>query len=67
MSDLEHALELNPNNYNAIFGLGAILETFDKEKLAYEAYQRVLALYPHHEDATQAIERLKTQIEGRSL
>lgn len=67
MSDLEQALRLNPNNYNAIFGLGAILETFDKEKLAYEAYQRVLALYPHHEDATQAVERLKTQIEGRSL
>ena len=67
MADLERALTLNPNNYNSIFGLGAILETFGKDGLAYEAYQRALALHPHHEGAIQATERLKTQIEGRSL
>lgn len=67
MADLERALSLNPNNYNAIFGLGAILETFGDEKRAYEAYQRALALHPHHENGTQAAERLKSRVEGKSL
>lgn len=67
LDDLERALALNPNNYNAIFGLGAILETFGDEKRAYDAYLRAQALHPHHEDVTQAIERLKQRIEGSSL
>ena len=67
MADLERALALNPNNYNAIFGLGAILETFGDQKRAYEAYRRALALHPHHEDVTQAVERLRSKIEGQAL
>lgn len=67
MADLERALALNPNNYNAIFGLGAILETFGDDTRAYDAYMRALALHPHHEDVTQAVERLKSRIEGRAL
>jgi len=67
MADLERALALNPNNYNAIFGLGTILEVFGKDRLAYEAYQRVEALNPHHEDAADAMERLKTEALGRDL
>ena len=67
LDDLERALSLNPNNYNAIFGLGAILETFGDEERAFEAYQRAQALHPHHEDVTQAIERLKPRVEGKSL
>lgn len=67
MADLERALKLNPNNYNAIFGLGAILETFGDEKRAYEAYRRALALHPYHENGTQAAERLRSRVEGKSL
>jgi tetratricopeptide (TPR) repeat protein len=67
VADLERALALNPNNYNAIFGLGSILETFGDRKRAYEAYQRVRALHPHHEAVGEALERLQPQIEGQSL
>ena len=67
VADLERALALNPNNYNAIFGLGAILEAFGDDKRAYEAYLRVQALHPHHEQVTQALERLRPKIEGTSL
>jgi len=67
LADLEQALALNPNNYNAIFGLGAMLETFGDNKHAYEAYERVLALNPHHEDAANAVERLRVGIEGTAL
>jgi len=67
LADLERALALNPNNYNAIFGLGAILETFGDEKRAYEAYQRAQAIHPHHEDVTNALTRLRLRIEGQAL
>ena len=67
VADLERALALNPNNYNAIIGLGSILEVFGDERRAYEAYSRVLAIHPHHEEVTKAVERLKPAVEGKSL
>ena len=65
--DLETALALNPNNYNAILGLAAIFETFNDSERAYEAYLRVQAIHPHHEVATEAIERLKPHVMGKTL
>ncbi len=67
MADLERALMLNPNNYNAIFGLGAMLEVFGDQKRAYEAYNRVLAIHPYHEEVTKAVERLRPVVEGEAL
>lgn len=67
VSDLEKALALNPHNYNAIFGLAVILETFGDKKRAYEAFRRVEAIHPNHEDVAPALERLLPQIEGTSL
>lgn len=65
--DLETALALNPNNYNAILGLAAIMETFGESERAYEAYLRVQAIHPHHDAATDGIERLKPHIMGKTL
>ncbi len=67
MLDLERALTLNPRNYNAIFGLGAILETFGDTQKAMAAYSQALRLHPHHEDATEAVKRLEPKVKGQSL
>jgi len=67
LADLERTLRLNPNNYNAILGLGAILETFEDPKRAYQAYLRAQAIHPHHEELGKALERLKPQVEGKAL
>lgn len=67
MADLERALALNPNNYGAIFGLGAILEAFGDKKRAYDAYLRAQSIHPHHEDISGAVERLRSEIEGKAL
>ncbi|GHF51163.1 hypothetical protein [Seohaeicola zhoushanensis] len=67
IADLEHTLALNPNNYGAIFGLGVILEGFGDKKRAYEAYLRAQSIHPHHEDISAAVERLRSQIEGKAL
>ncbi len=66
-ADLEHALTLNPNNYEAIYGLGLIFEIVGQPDKAFEAYQRALAIHPHHEEVTNAVNRLKPQVEGSAL
>jgi len=67
LADLENALRLNPNNYNAIIGLGAMFETFGDPMRAYDAYLRAQAIHPHHEEVGKALERLKPEIEGKAL
>ncbi|WP_170505007.1 MULTISPECIES: tetratricopeptide repeat protein [Ruegeria] len=66
-ADLEHALTLNPNNYEAIFGLGLIFEIIEQPDKALDAYERALAIHPHHEEVTNAVNRLKPQVEGSAL
>ncbi|GLO73609.1 tetratricopeptide repeat protein [Phaeobacter italicus] len=67
VADLERALTLNPNDYNAIFALGTMFEQFNDPDRAYEAYQRAQAIHPHHEQITSALERLKDTVEGKEL
>ncbi|MEM8654853.1 MAG: tetratricopeptide repeat protein [Pseudomonadota bacterium] len=67
LSDLERALALNPDNYNAMFGLGIMFQEFGDTRRAEQAFQRVLDLHPHHENATKALEQLKAQGIGRTL
>lgn len=67
LADLERALQLNPNNFDAIYGVGAILEEFGDKQRAYQAYERVQAIHPHHEDVTKALDRLRPGIEGEAL
>ncbi|APG47826.1 tetratricopeptide repeat protein [Phaeobacter porticola] len=67
VADLERTLMLNPNDYNAIYALGAMFEQFNDPQNAYEAYQRAEAIHPHHEGITNALDRLKSQVEGKEL
>ncbi|MFV1443378.1 tetratricopeptide repeat protein [Phaeobacter sp. JH18-32] len=67
VADLEQTLMLNPNDYNAIFALGAMFEQFNDPQNAYEAYKRAQAIHPHHEAITSALDRLKTEVEGKEL
>ena len=67
LDDLERALALNPNNYDAIYGLGVMMQELGREEMAYRAYQRVLDLNPHHENARTSMEQLKRSGIGRTL
>ena len=58
LDDLHRALVLNPNNYNALFGLGVMFQEFGDLERAAEAFDRVLAIHPNHEQAKEARERL---------
>ena len=67
LDDLETALALNPDNFNAIFGLGVLFEEFGDNRRAADLFRRVLALNPHHENAEKALEQLKSEGIGRTL
>lgn len=64
---LGHVMALNPDHYHAIFGLGALFEQFSQYNRAGDAFRAVLDLNPHHEEAKEALERLKRQGIGREL
>lgn len=67
LHDLERALHLNPQNFQALYGLGVILEQLDKHKLAHEAYRLALGIYPHYEEAKNALARLSPVVGGQKL
>lgn len=67
LDSLERTLSLNPVQFDAIFGLGALLQDFGDFVRAERAYREVLRLHPHHEEAKDALERLKRLGIGRTL
>ncbi|MEM1074574.1 MAG: tetratricopeptide repeat protein [Pseudomonadota bacterium] len=67
LDDLQRSLALNPNNYNAIFGLGVMLREFGDNQRAADAFDRVLAIYPHHENAKEAKKQLAREGIGQTL
>jgi len=67
VADLERALYLNPNDYNAIYGLGLLLEQFGDNARAYQAYERAQSIHPHHEEVSEALNRLKPLVEGKAI
>ena len=54
-------------HYDAIFGLGTIFEQLDQPDQAYDAYQLVLELHPHHEEARSRLKRLERDVNGAEL
>lgn len=67
IDDLEHALALNPQHFNAIFGLAALFHEFGDLRRAATLYRKVLVLHPHHEDAARALDALRRDGIGRTL
>lgn len=67
LDDLQKALILNPENYNAIFGLGVMLQEFGDLHRAEQAFSQVIDLNPNHENASKALEHLKRDGIGREL
>ncbi|MEP1613905.1 MAG: tetratricopeptide repeat protein [Roseobacter sp.] len=58
LDDLQRALVLNPQNFNALFGLGVLFQEFGDTTRAAQAFGQVLEVNPHHKRAKEARERL---------
>jgi tetratricopeptide (TPR) repeat protein len=65
LGDLQQALLLNPDNYNALYGLALIFADIGDAPRAARALEQVLALHPHHSKAKTALQSL--QARGHSL
>ena len=67
MSDIAETLKREPRHYGAIAGMGLIFLQRGNKKLAYEAFERVLAIYPQLETAQKAVQDLRPDVEGSPL
>jgi len=67
LDDLATTLRLEPRHFQALFGLGNIMETLERPEDAMEVYQAVLAIYPLEPMTLEAIERVEFLLRGQSL
>ena len=67
LHDLEQALRIDPQNFEALTGLGVILEQLDAPELALRAYDEVLAIHPHLEQVIRARTRVAKAVSGLPL
>ncbi|MFD1157577.1 tetratricopeptide repeat protein [Roseovarius aestuarii] len=67
IDDLERALALRPRHFEAIYGLGVVLEELDRPNMAYEAYERAAEIHPHYRDLAEVLERLGESLDGEDL
>jgi tetratricopeptide (TPR) repeat protein len=67
VSDLAHALALEPRHFGALTGLGVILEDTGDLKDALGAYQDALAIHPFRPDLRQAVKRVEAELQGKAI
>ncbi|MBL9049266.1 MAG: tetratricopeptide repeat protein [Tabrizicola sp.] len=67
IADIAQVLSLNPRHFGALSGLAMIFEQSGKPERALEVYKAALAIHPHLQGATEAVERLEAEAEGQEL
>jgi len=67
IADIGRVLSLNPDHFEALGGLGLILEALEEHEHALEAYQRAAELNPHRDEYSEGIERLGALAGGRDI
>lgn len=67
LADIEQVLILEPRHFEALAGLGIILEQLGSPEAALSALRSAQAIYPAEENIAGAVERLEIQTGGRTL
>ncbi|MBX3521494.1 MAG: hypothetical protein KF835_15905 [Xanthobacteraceae bacterium] len=67
LADIRVVLAQEPRHYQALAGLGIILQDIGEDKLALEAMRRALEINPHLENIPDIVKRLKIKVEGREI
>jgi len=67
MVDIAETLKREPRHYGAISGMGLIFLHKGDKKHAFEAFEKVLAIYPQLETAKNAVKQLRPEVEGLPL
>lgn len=64
LEDLARTLTLEPRHFEAIAGLGLMLDRLGEKKGALEAYRRAHKIHPHLPGIADGIRKLSREIEG---
>ena len=67
LGDIARALELEPREFEALAGLGFVLEDLGFEQGALDAYRAAAAINPGMEPVNDAVARLEHALEGEAL
>lgn len=67
LRDIEHVLRLEPRHFEALAGLGVILEELGDKKGALDAYRKALAINPQLVNGKERIAPLELEVEGRGI
>ncbi len=67
LDDLRRTLELEPRHFQALFGLGNVMESLERPQDALEVYEAVLEIYPLEPNTLAAIERVNLILRGQTL
>ena len=67
MADLQEVLNREPRHFGALTGLGVIMQEFNEDKLALEAFRRALAVNPHLQKVPDFVKTLTEKVEGRDI
>lgn len=67
LKDIEQALRLEPRHFEALAGLGVILEDLGDRKGALDAYRRALSLNPWLSHGKVRVAPLELEVEGRGI
>ena len=67
LRDIEQVLRLEPRHFEALAGLGVILEELGDKKGALEAYRKAVEIDPWLRNGRERIAPLELEVEGRGI
>lgn len=67
LSDLEHALALEPRHFSAWQGLGVMMREMGEPDLAARAFRQAAAIHPHDPDLLERLNRLEQELGDTTL
>lgn len=67
LDDIRQVLSLNPRHFEAMRGLGLIMEELDRKNDALELYRMILEINPQSAEVKSYADRLELELEGQAL
>jgi tetratricopeptide (TPR) repeat protein len=67
LADIRQVLAREPRHFGALTGLGVIMQEFNEDKLALEAFRKALAVNPHLSKVPDFVKSLTEKVDGRDI
>jgi hypothetical protein len=67
MEDIAHTLALEPRHFDALAGLGFVLQKIDMNKRALQAFRKALDVNPRQAELRKIVEKMAIEVDGRDI